>query len=291
LRKGHTTLTWTVVALLVPALAVAGCGKSKKKSTAATASTLNVTIAESGKTAKYTVPTTVTGGLVRMVLTNQGKMPHSGQLVRIEGNHTPQEALKVIGGNNTKTPSWIRGEGGVGSANPGQSGTATMNLPAGKYFVADVGNGGNGPPAYAPFTVTSGKAGSLPSTSTTLTAANPGKDKYKWQLSGSLKPGANSLTFDSKGKNTIHLAVGFRLKGPASKAQIIKFLKSNSNATPSFADQRSFVSTGAIDSGKSFAPSFDLTKPGKYVLFCPLHDRDGGKAHFEEGLLTTITVK
>jgi len=167
-----------------------------------------------------------------------------------------------------------------------------MALPAGKYFVADVGGaGGNGPPAYTQFTVTSGTAGSLPSAPTTVTAANPGKDKYKWDISGGLKPGTSNLTFVSKGKNTIHLAVGFRLKGSVSKAQIIKFLKSNSNATPSFVDQRTFTSTGAIDGGKSFVTSFDLAKPGKYVLFCPLHDRDGGKPHFAEGLLTTVTVK
>jgi hypothetical protein len=27
------------------------------------------------------------------------------------------------------------------------------------------------------------------------------------------------------------------------------------------------------------------------VLFCPLADRDGGKPHFEEGLLKTVDVK
>jgi hypothetical protein len=51
------------------------------------------------------------------------------------------------------------------------------------------------------------------------------------------------------------------------------------------------VQTGALDSGKSLTTQLTLSKPGTYLLFCPLIDRDGGKPHFAEGLLTTITVK
>ncbi len=35
----------------------------------------------------------------------------------------------------------------------------------------------------------------------------------------------------------------------------------------------------------------DLKKPGQYVFFCPLTDRDGGKPHDQEGLLKIVTVK
>jgi hypothetical protein len=35
----------------------------------------------------------------------------------------------------------------------------------------------------------------------------------------------------------------------------------------------------------------ELSKPGRYVLFCPLTDREGGKSHDQEGLLTTVEVK
>ncbi|TMM11719.1 MAG: hypothetical protein E6G00_04555 [Actinobacteria bacterium] len=291
MRKGHTTLIWTMVALLVPALAVAGCGKSKKKSTAA--STLDVTVSESGKSAKYSVPSSVKGGLVRVTVANHGKAPHAAQLVRLEGNHTVQDALKIINSqsNNTKVPNWIHGEGGVGAAPPGAPVSATVVLPAGKYFVADLGGpGSSGPPGYAEFTVTSGPSGSLPSTPTTITAANPSKDKYKWEVSGSLKSGASDLTFVSKGKNTIHFIGAFRLNGNASKEQVIKALKSNGKP-PSFVDTSSFANTAVLDSGKSDVTPFRFSKPGKYVLFCPLSDRDGRKPHFEEGLLTTVDVK
>ena len=56
-------------------------------------------------------------------------------------------------------------------------------------------------------------------------------------------------------------------------------------------DTSSFANTAVLDSGKSDVTPFRFSKPGKYVLFCPLSDRDGRKPHFEEGLLTTVDVK
>ena len=70
----------------------------------------------------------------------------------------------------------------------------------------------------------------------------------------------------------------------------MKALSSN-GPPPSFVDQKSFTNTSVLDGGKSEVTTFDLSKPGTYVLFCPFTDREGGKEHFKEGLLTTVTVK
>jgi len=37
------------------------------------------------------------------------------------------------------------------------------------------------------------------------------------------------------------------------------------------------------------ATSLTLTA-GQYVVFCPLTDRNGGKPHFLQGMLKTVTV-
>jgi len=275
------------------ALTLAACGsKSKKKSSnGVTPSAVAITIDSAGKSAKYTVPATVKGGLVTLNVTNKAKAPHAAQLVLLKGGHTAKEALKVIGSNSNKTPSWLRGEGGIGGVPPGQSGTATLNLPAGKYLVLDSGGpGSSGPPGYSPFTVTAGKAGTIPTLPTTITAANPAKDKYKWEITGALKPGPNQVTFVSKGKQAIHLIVGFRVTGNPSKAAIIKAVNSNGKP-PKFVDQSSFLAGAVLDGGKSQVTPLTLSKPGEYVLFCPLSDRDGGKSHSKEGLLTTVNVK
>jgi hypothetical protein len=289
---------WFAVAALalVAALAVSACGKSKKKSTAKApgANTLSLTISEAGKTAKYGgVPATVKGGLVTVSLNNSGKAPHQAQLAMI-GSHTPQEVFKIVSASgNVKVPAWLRAEGGPGPTPPGKSGTATVNLQPGKYMVFDPpeGPGGGGPPAFSLFTVTAGSRGSLPSTPTTVTANEVGKDKYRWDISGTtLKTGLQDVTFVSKGKTALHLLGAFRVTGNPSKAEILKALKSNGKP-PAFVDQSSFYTGTVLDGGKSQTQELALNKPGTWVLFCPLDDRDGGKSHFEEGLLKTVTVK
>lgn len=295
----HVPTRWLTAALLaLAALALAACGSSNKSSSSSSSSssagptTLSVSISEQGKAAKYTAPTSVKGGLVKLTLANNGKRPHGAQLVSLSGGHSAQEALKVIGSNSNKTPSWIRAEGGIGQVAPGASASATVNLTPGKYVLADAGGpGSSGPPTHSEFTVTSGGAtGALPSTPVTITAAAPAKDKYKWQISGALKPGTNDVTFASKGQNALHLIAAVRVKGNPSKAQIMKALASNGKP-PAFVDQKSFSSTAVIDGGKTQTAPLSLRQPGKYVLFCPLTDRDGGKPHLAEGLLTTVNVK
>src|SRR5439155_16700854 len=130
----------------------------------------------------------------------------------------------------------------------------------------------------------------LPSTPTSVTAANPSKDHYKWEIMGGIKAGPQSLTFNSKGKEAIHLIGAARITGNHSNAELVKALSTNGKP-PSYVDTSSFTSTAVLDGGKSEVTSFVLDKPGKYVLFCPLPDRDGGKSHIKEGLLTTVTVK
>jgi hypothetical protein len=292
----RTRHIFTIVLVALAALALAACGSSKKKSSSTSSSssagqptTLSVSVSEKGKKASYSAPASIKGGLVTITLQNNGKAPHSAQLAKINGNHTPAEVLKAVGGNNTKTPSWIRGEGGPGNALPGQTSSSTDILPPGNYLILD-GGSMNGPPGYRKLTVTAGAGGSLPSTGTTLTAAAPAKDKYKWQISGPLKAGENRLTFASKGKDAVHLIAAARVTGNPSKAQLLKAFASN-GPPPKFIDRKSFTATSVLDGGKSEVTSLSLTKPGKYVIFCPLTDRDGGKSHDKEGLLTTVNVK
>ena len=78
--------------------------------------------------------------------------------------------------------------------------------------------------------------------------------------------------------------------GHPTEKQIINVLNSN-GPPPAFVDTSSFTGTGALDSGLSQVTTLDFSKPGTYVLVCPLHDRDGGKPHFQEGQFKTITVK
>jgi len=296
IRRSRTAAVLVSV-MLVGLVGLAACGSSKKSSSSGSPSssssgTLALTISDAGGAARYSGPTSIKGGLVTVSLKNEGKAPHTAQLVLLKGNHTAAEALKLISSNSPKTPSWLRAEGGVGVTPPGQSSTASVLLAAGHYGVIEIPTGAppSGKPASTDLQVSAGPSGSLPSTGTKVTAANPGKDKYKWQISGGLHGGSNQVTFASKGNKAIHLITAVQITGHPSKAQIIKALKSN-GPPPSFLKIQTADETAALDGGKSAVTQLNLAGPGRYVLFCPITDRDGGKAHFEEGLLTTVTVK
>ena len=287
----------TIVLVVLAALAVAACGSSKKKKSSSTSATpaqtvsLSLGIAEKGKKASFTAPASTQGGIVNVTLHNKGKTPHEAQFARADPGHTIKDVLKAAAGNGP--PPWAHLVGGVSAVAPGQTGTATLSLAAGDYFVLDTANGPGpgGPPAVKALKVTGGAGGSLPSTPTTVTAASPSKDKFKWVINGSLKTGDNRVTFVSKGDpEAIHFIGAFRLKGKVSDAQVKKALKQQGKPPP-FVDPSTFANTTILDSGKSAVVSLPLKKPGEYILFCPLKDRDGGKPHDQEGLLTRVNVK
>jgi hypothetical protein len=289
--------TFAAAIALSAVLALSACGSSEKKSessgagkTGTAGANVDVTVTDSGKTIKYGVPKSVKGGLTTLTVSNKAKAPHGAQLVLIKGDHTPQEALKVIGGKSNKTPEWLRAEGGIGQVAPGKTADASLVLDPGKYMVIDAGPQSGEPPAYSQFTVAGKNPGSLPTSSTTVTAANPGKDKYRWDISGQLKTGPQQVTFVSKGKEALHLIGAFRLNGNASKADVIKGLGSQGKP-PKFVDQSSFYTTAVMDGGKSQVTPLTLKSPGKWVLFCPITDREGGKEHFKEGMVQIVDVK
>jgi hypothetical protein len=285
---GWLSLSAGALGLLIIAggLALAGCGSSSTKATS-----LSLSISEQGKAASFTAPKSAKGGLVDVSFKNKGKAPHGVQFLQYTGSHKAADVLKQLGSNSNKVPNWIKGQGGVTTVPGGKSSTATVNLDPGNYVVVDSTalGGSSGPPATAEMKFTSGDTGDLPSTPATVSADQTGKDKYAWSISG-LKAGVNQITFDSKGKDALHLIAAVPVKGKAPSLSQVKKDFSSNGPPPPYLDVKGFQTTPVLDGGKSQALSIDL-KPGKYVFFCPLSDRDGGKAHDQEGLLKYVTVK
>jgi hypothetical protein len=269
-------------------IAVAGCGDNGTEATK-----VSMSISEQGKKTTFTVPKSAKGGLVDLSVKNNGKAPHGVQLVQYTGDHSAADALKVIAAGSNKTPDWIKGQGGTPAIPGGQSDTATLNLAAGNYLVIDsaaLGPSSGGPPATAEVKFISGDTGDLPSTPATVIADEVGKDKFAWDISG-LKSGKNQITFDSKGKDALHLIIAAPVKGKAPSLSKIKADLGSGGPPPSYLDLNNAQSTAILDGGLSQTTTLDLKKPGQYVFFCPLTDRDGGKTHDQEGLLKTVDIK
>jgi uncharacterized cupredoxin-like copper-binding protein len=278
-----------LVVLVAAAIVAAGCGGGGDQS----ASELKVAVTESGKAASFDSPKEAEAGLVEVKLTNEGKAPHGLQLIRYTGDHTAEDVLKEVASESEKTPDWISAEGGIASAAPGETQTATLNLEEGNFVLVDAtalfGEGGK--PATAELKLTDGSTGDLPDTPATVVAADTGKDEYEWEISG-LKTGKNEITFDSEGDDALHVVIAVPLKGKVPPlSQIKKDLGKESGPPPSYVDFREAQNTAVLDGGKSQTTQLDLKKPGKYLFFCPFTDRDGGKSHDQEGLLAIEEVQ
>lgn len=286
MRKFGLRINAVAVALAASTAGIAllaGCGGGSDE-----ASTLPVTITESKGVASYDVPESADGGLVEIKATNKGKAPHAIQLVGIEGDHSGDEALRIITGNSPTTPDWIRADGGTSAIPPGKTVTAFVNLAEGKYVVADLGGPGGAPTVSKEFDVSGGSDADLPETDAEVTGVAKGAERYGWEGSG-LKSGTNTLTFISEGRQTIHFIGAFKITGKHSDAEVKQALEGG--APPSWVDQESFVETAALDGGKSQVTDLELKQAGTWVLFCPLTDREGGKPHFLEGMLKQVSIK
>ena len=285
-----------IAAALGATAAIAGCGGSDNNSSNSNPTPLALKIGENGKTAAFQAPKTAKGGLVKVELANQGKSPHGVQFIQYANGHSQQEVLQLLGGNSNVIPPWVKLEGGIGSVAPGQTGTATVNLPGGNYVLVDaaaIGGGGpsSGPPATAGMILSGGSTGDLPSTPATVSADTAGEDKYKWDFSG-LKTGSNQVTFNSKGEDAVHLIIAVPVKGQAPPLSQIQQDLAKNGPPPSYVDPSATQSSAILDGGLSQTTTLDLKTPGQYIFFCPLTDRDGkGKSHDQEGLLSVQTVK
>jgi hypothetical protein len=270
------------------ALVAAGCGGRGSDEPTKVA----VKVTENGKgDYSVAVPKEIEGGAVELTLDNSGNQaPHDAQLVKLEGGHTYAEAAPIINSERPQEiPDWIRGEGGVGQVNPGQTGTSTVKLDEGHYVLQDDADNGAKQPAYTEFDVKSTNDADLPSTDAKVTAATTGQKEpeYRWESSG-LKAGDNTITFDSKGDKALHILVAVPVKGNPTDDQLKQQLESHGE--PQNLDFQNAAQTSVIDGGKQEVTKLHLNA-GKYAFICFLPDRDEpNKPHFTQGLLKQVDV-
>jgi hypothetical protein len=269
---------------------IAGCGGGGGSEP----STLSVSIDQNAKT--FNASKEAESGLVTVTLKNNasGAGTHGLQFIQYTGDHTIADVKKQLAASSNAIPDWIKLPGGINGVAPGDTGRATLNLPEGDYLMVDaaaLGGPTSGPPAMSPITLSGGETGDLPDTPAQVTADSVGDDEFKWDISG-LKAGKNDLTFDSKGEDTVHIIIAAPIKGKAPSLDRIKKDLASNGPPPPYVDTSGIQSTALLDSGASQTLTLDLKKPGQYIFFCPLTDRDGkGKPHDQEGLLSVETVK
>lgn len=278
------TRKWLFAAAPLVALVAAGCGEDdeKKSSEASQPKTLMITASGTEKAPKLSVPPSVEAGVTEIRLQNQAKAGQSAGFVRVEGNHTAEDVLKVVSREGGPIPSWLADGGGVGEVQPGQTGTVTEDLREGKYVVTGSSEEEGGRPPVAEFTVKAGEGGGqLPRAGSKIEA----KD-YSFTTTG-LKAGRQKVEFANTGKE-LHHAIGFKVKPGKTPADLKKFFDSEGKGPPPF-DEKGGFETAVIDGGQRQVVDLDI-KPGKYALVCFIQDRKGGPPHVAKGMVSELTV-
>lgn len=275
-----------MLAVGLAAGALAACGdddedeaaKPAKKPTA-----LPLSVNGEGKKAAITIPDTVTPGVVEITFQNNTGARHDAQLVRVEGDHSEAEVLKVVGADEAKTPEWLFAAGGVAALAPHTRGTSTQELEEGTYYVVDTEPDGKAPTAK--FEVTGEPAeGELPDAPATITAK-----EYSFTTSG-LKPGVNTVRFENTGKE-LHHTIALPLKGDATLEDVKKLFSSKGEpeGPPPF-DEKKAVGTTVLDAGQAQVTQLKLNA-GRYVLACFISDRTGGPPHVAKGMVSEVEVR
>src|SRR4051794_22930163 len=271
------------------ALVATGCGDGSDEPTKAA-----VNVTENGKgDFSIAFPDEIKGGAVQMTLDNTAnKAQHEAQLIQIGEGHTYADAKPILDSEKPEEiPEWIRGYGGVNVVNPGETGTATVKLDEGHYVIRDEADNGAKEVPSAEFDVSETNDADLPDTDATVTAATTGSSdpahEYEWKTDG-LKAGQNTITFDSQGKEALHVIAAFPIRGTASIDDVVKDLQSN--GPPKSIDFEHGQQTAVIDGDKKEVTQLNLQE-GRYAFVCFLPDRDEpDKPHFEQGLLKEVTV-
>jgi hypothetical protein len=275
----------------VISLGPAACGEDPREEGGATATSATPLVIRSSDTSsgifKIDAPKRIRGGLVNLRYTNASAEIGAGfaQLLRIDGDHTPQEILVNIpsGDAPAPIPDWLHVAGGIGATPSGQTVRATLNLPPGKYAVTDRG-------ALAEFEVTAGENGPLPASTATFVATTGPRDTLE---ASALRVGNNRLRLVNRGKE-MHQPFLVPILPGKTVADVKRFFGAQdfeSQEAP--VDFERAVTTAMVEGDGEQVVDFEPLGPaGKYVIVCFLADRDGqGGSHFLQGALAGVDVR
>jgi uncharacterized cupredoxin-like copper-binding protein len=271
--------------LAATALVGVGCGKTTKPA----ALSVEMTEPSAGQF-KFTAPDRVSGPLVIIRFRNTGKASHQVVLVGVDPGHSQQEVVDAAAAQDAPIPPWAHLSGGVAEVPPGQSGSATVKLAAGSYYLIDPGTSDDNSTSYVKngavraLQVTGGGSnGKLPSAAATITA-----QEYRFGVPN-LKAGSVKIRFENVGAQP-HLLAAF----PIAAGKTIDDVKAAfaSEGPPQGPPPVEFdkgVGAQALDPGRSLVTTVKL-QPGHYAFVCFLNDRQGGPPHFTKGMLQDVSV-
>ena len=270
-------LAFCLAIAVTAAIGLVACGSEDE------AQSLTFTLSGEGKGAKLSGPGSADAGLAEITLTNESNRDGEAQLIRVEGDHTPEEVTEGLKAatEGDAFPEWFFAGGGVGTTSAGESQTVTQVLEPGTYYAFDT-EGDRPDAASVPTFEISGEA------SDETVEADETIDAFEYGFEAEPLPsGKVEVAFDNTGAEPHHLLAS-RLIGDSTSEDVEQFFESEKGKPP-FAE-KGFQSTAVIEGGEGQLVTLDL-EPGRYVLFCFISDRQGGPPHALKGMVDEVEVE
>jgi hypothetical protein len=277
-RSPFRIATCLVVAVMA-AIGLAACGDSEETQG------LTFTLSGDGKSAKINGPSSAETGLAEITLKNDRKGEGDLQLIRAEGDHSPEEVVEGLEAatKGKAFPEWFFAAGGIGTTAAGKSQTVTQVLEPGTYYAFNTeGSQEQSDPASVPAVEVTGD------TSDETVEADETVDAFEYGFEADqLSAGKTEIAFNNTGAQPHHLLAA-PLLGDNTAKDVEAAFKSEKGKPPF--DEEGFLSTAVIEGGEGQLVTLDL-KPGRYVLFCFITDRQGSPPHALKGMVDEVEVR
>jgi hypothetical protein len=264
---------------LVSSLALVACGDSED------AQELSFTVESKGKTSTVTAPESAEAGLAEITLTNDSDSEADLQLLRVEGDRSPEEVVEGFGKaiQGKAFPEWLFAAGGVGTLGAGESATVEQVLQPGDYYAFNLETGGPPSPQDVAVTEVSGEESDaeIEQGDATVEAA-----EYVFNAE-TLPSGEVEIAFDNIGAQPHHL-IASPIKGNATAEDVEKAFKEEKGPSP--LEEKGTLSTAVLEGGEAQLVEMDL-EPGRYALYCFITDREGGPPHVYKGMVDEVEVE
>ncbi|HWO16790.1 MAG TPA: hypothetical protein VNM89_08790 [Solirubrobacterales bacterium] len=277
--RGKTLTRYAVACLASGALAVGllACGDED-------AQTLTFTLSGRGRAVEIAAPDSADTGLAEITLENNVSREGDLQLIRAEGDHSADEVVQSLGRamKGQAFPDWFFAGGGVGPTAPGASQTVTQVLEPGTYYAFDT-SGGPPDPRTAVAIEVNGESSDdeISGPDATVSAVD-----YGFEAEG-LTEGTTEIVFENIGAQPHHL-IASPLIGDATAEDVERFFKTEKGKPP--LSERGTQSTAVVEGSESQLVTLDL-KPGRYVFYCFISDRQGGPPHALKGMVDEFAVE
>lgn len=291
----------TALAVLVPALVLAGCAKHELARTDSTAvaqadgagapamhgsfDPATHVVVVHAKDFAFEVPDTITAGWTAFHLVNDGATLHHVQLVRLESGKTLTDLSQALAKPGAPMP-WASFVGGPNAVSPHAAGDATVDLQPGSYALVCFVDLGDHVPHFAkgmihPLTVlpASGTAMAEPTADLTIDMSD-----YTFSNPPSIKAGTHLIKLANKGTQD-HELILVKLAPDKTRTDLVAWFDGQDGPPPGSA----VGGMSGITRGAAGYITETLT-PGRYVLVCLVPDAKDGKPHIAHGMVKELTV-